>query len=349
MRERRFDPATVQSILVIRLYFIGDVLLSTPVLDALRKAFPNASVTVLVKSRATAVLGNRPNVDEVIEYDAVPSYHGPVWTARLASRLRRARFDLAVDLTGDLRSSWLLFIADPAFRVGFNHAGFGRLLDRRIAYRASGNAVDHLLSAVAPVGAFTDDPSPRLYLTNGERAEAELLLERNGVGRGARFAGLAPGANWSYRRWGADRFGELAATTRDRLGLTSVVTGSSADANMAAELVSRSDGAAVSIAGETDIRGLAAIAARAAVFVANDSGPMHVAASMGTPVVGLFGPNTPAVYAPRGGPSRVVWHEMPCCPCDQKRCVREDDPCMRSIRVQEVFDAVESLLSEGAA
>jgi len=349
MRERRFEPAMVRSILVVRLYFIGDVLLSTPVLAALKNAFPDATLTVLVKSRATDVLKNNPYVDEVLEYDAVAGYHGPVWTGRMARKLRRARFDLAVDLTGDLRSSWLLFAADPGFRVGFNHAGFGFLLDRRIPYRASGHGVEHLLSAVAPIGAETDDPSPRLYLTDIELGDAARLLAEQGVGETARFAGLAPGANWEYRRWSPERFGALAAMLRDRLGLSSVVTGSPADEGLASEVVSCSDGAAVSLAGETDIRGMAAVAARSAVFVANDSGPMHVAASVGTPVVALFGPNTPEVYAPRGAPSRIVWHERPCCPCDQKTCVRADDPCMNAIEVHEVYDAVESLLSEGVS
>ena len=130
MRERSFDPAAVRSILVIRLYFIGDVLLSTPVFAALKDAFPGASLTVLVKKRATDVLRNNPNVNRVLEYDAVPRYHSPVWQGRLAATLRRERFDLVVDLTGDLRSSWLVFAADPGFRVGFNHAGLGFLLDR---------------------------------------------------------------------------------------------------------------------------------------------------------------------------------------------------------------------------
>ena len=193
MRERRFDPASVRSILVIRLYFIGDVLLSTPVMEALKKTFPGASLTVLVKARATGVLENNPNVDEVIEYDAVRNYHSPVWMGRLARRLRRARFDLAVDLTGDLRSSWLLFAADPGFRAGFNHAGCGFLLDRSIPYRASGHGVDHLLGAVAPLGAETDDASPRLYLTDGELAEADHLLGARGRGRESAVRRPCPG------------------------------------------------------------------------------------------------------------------------------------------------------------
>ena len=125
------------------------------------------------------------------------------------------------------------------------------------------------------------------------------------------------------------------------------MTGSSSDAGLAEQVVSHSDGAAVSLAGDTDVRGLAAVAARSAVFVANDSGPMHVAASQGTPVVALFGPNTPETYAPRGGPARVIWHRYPCSPCDQKTCVRQEDPCMEAIEVAEVLDAVGSLLSEG--
>ena len=346
MRERAFDPKMVESILFIRLYFIGDVLMSTPVLDALKRTFPDAKITALIKRRARGVLVNNPNVDELIEYDGVERYHGPVWVARLAARLRSERFGLAVDLTGDLRSSWLLFAADPGFRVGFNHAGMGFLLDRRIPYRTSGHGVDHLLSAVAPIGATTDDPSPRMWLTDGELADADEFLSRVGMGGGRRFVCMAPGANWQWRRWPADRFGALARMLEERLGLRSVVTGASGEEALAERVVAGSHGAAVSLAGAGDIRNLAAIATRASVFVANDSGPLHVAASRGTPVVGLFGPNTPGVFAPRGAPSRLIWKRYPCSPCDQKTCERESDPCMESISVDEVFEAVRSLLEE---
>lgn len=349
MRERRFDPGSVRSILVMRLYFIGDVLLSTPVLDALKRTFPDASLAVLIKKRSRDVLRHNPHVDEVIEYDAPERYHSPLWQFSLTRSLRRRRFDLAVDLTGDLRTSWLLFATEPGFRVGFNHAGFGSLLDRRVPYRSEGHGVDHLLSAVAAVGATTDEPEPRLYLTDGERAEAAVTLRDAGLPEGTPFVGLAPGANWEFRRWSPERFGALAAMARERLGLASVVTGSPDDVEIADAVVAHSDGSALSLAGRSDIRKLAAVASAARAFVANDSGPMHVASAAGTPVVGLFGPNTPEVYAPRGAPSRVVWHRYPCCPCDQKHCVREDDPCMTAIEVEEVFDALRELVDGGDA
>lgn len=347
MRERAFHPSEVRSILFIRLYFIGDVLLSTPVLDALKRTFPDARLTALIRKRARDVLINNPNVDEIIEYDAVERYHSPFWQGRLALDLRRERYDLAVDLTGDLRSSWILLVSEPGFRVGFNHAGTGFLLDRRIPYTARGHGVDHLLSSVESIGATTDDRSPRIYLTDGETERAAELVRGAGVDAARGFAGLAPGANWPFRRWSPERFGALARLIRERFGMPSVVTGSEGDSGLAEAVVEHSGGSAVSLAGRCDIRGLAGVASEAAVFVANDSGPLHVAASQGTPVVGLFGPNTPEVYAPRGAPSRVIWHRYPCSPCNQKQCVREDDPCMAAISVDEVFEAVGSLMSEG--
>jgi ADP-heptose:LPS heptosyltransferase len=106
----------------------------------------------------------------------------------------------------------------------------------------------------------------------------------------------------------------------------------------------------VTVAGLTDLRGLAAVAARARAFVGNDSGPLHIAASQGTPVVALFGPNTPLRFAPRGAPSRVLWARTACSPCDQKRCRRPDEPCMEAISVGEAAAALAELLGgEGAA
>jgi lipopolysaccharide heptosyltransferase II len=349
MKPRAFDPAGVSSILLMRLYFIGDVLLSTPVINALKTTFPGARLSVLIKKRARSVLDGNPLVDEIIEYDAVARYHSPVWMASLAARLRRARFDLAVDLTGDLRSSWLLFAADPGFRIGFNHAGCGFLLDRSIPYRSTGHAVDHLLDSVRAVGAVPADPMPRMYVTDEERGRARELLAGRGVADEAPFIVLAPGANWSFRRWPAERFGRLAALARERHGVASVVTGSASDAALADAVVSESGGTAVSLAGLADLRGLAAVAARARAFVGNDSGPLHIAASQGTPVVALFGPNTPLRFAPRGAPSRVLWPRTPCSPCDQKRCRRPDEPCMEAISVDEAAAALADLLGRGVA
>ncbi len=350
MRPRAFDPTGVSSILLIRLYFIGDVLLSTPVVNALKTTFPGARLSVLIKKRARPVLEANPFVDEIIEYDGVARYHSPIWMASLAARLRRARFDLAVDLTGDLRSSWLLFAADPGFRIGFNHAGCGFLLDRSIPYRSTGHGVDHLLDSVRAVGASPADPMPRMYVTDGERARARELLADHGVAGDAAFIVMAPGANWPPRRWPAERFGRLAALARERHGVTTVVTGSGCDVALGEAVVAESRGAAVTLAGATDLRGLAAVAAGARAFVGNDSGPLHIAASQGTPVVALFGPNTPVRFAPRGAPSRVLWARYPCSPCDQRRCRRPDDPCMEAISVEDAAAALAELLrEEGAA
>jgi len=346
MREREFHPESVRAILVIRLYFLGDMLLSTPVLDALRRRFPDARITVLLKRRARDLLAGNPNVDEILEYDAIERYHSPRWKLGLARALRRRRFDLAVDLTGDHRSSLMLWLSDPAFRVGFNHCGCGFLLDRAIPYRSDGLVVDHLLGAVEPLGARPADRAPRLFLSEDELARSREILGTVGVGQGEQYVVLSPGAGWRYRRWAPDRFGRLAVSLAERRGLKSVVTGSREDCGIAREVVDRSNGHAVSLVGATSVRELAGVAAGAVGFVGNDSGPMHLAAAVGTRVVALFGPNTPERFAPQGAPSRVVWRRYPCCPCSQKRCARPGDPCMEAITVEEVLAAFESLIDE---
>ncbi len=343
MRTRTFHPESVRSILVMRLYFLGDVVLATPVLEALKRRFPNARLTVLIKKRAADVLVANPNVDEVVLYDDVPDYHMPRCQWRLARRLRLERFDLAVDLSGNLLSSWLLWAADPGYRVGFNHAGFPRVLDYRIPYISEGSVVEHLLSAIAPLGA-TAEPTPRIYLTDEEREDVGRLLEREGIGRDEPFAVLAPGANWEYRRWPAERHAALARLLKSKDGMRSILTGGDEDEDLCAEIATASGGSGLSLAGRLDVRGLAATVERAVLFVGSDSGPMHIAAAVGTPVVGLFGPNTPDRFAPRGSTSRVIRHEYPCSPCDQKICVRPDDSCMAAITVDEVLEAARELL-----
>lgn len=344
MRLRKFHAESVKSILVIRLYFLGDVLLATPVTAALRTRFEDAHIAVLIKRRARDVLKGNPHIDEVIEYDEVERYHSPVWLWRLALRLRRRRYDLVVDLTGDHRSSLLLAAADPGFRVGLNHSGMGFLLDRRIPYGSEGHIIDHLLSSVESLGAVAEDPAPVLILTEAEILESRELLKGVGIAPGVPFVVLSPGANRHCRRWPAQRFGALAEMARDRLGISSVVTGSAADLEVAKTVVTGSSATAVSLAGRTSIRTLAGVASLASVFVGNDSGPLHIAASQGTPVVGLFGPSTPERYAPRGSALRALWTAPPCSPCSQKECVRPDDPCMEAITVDDVLTALASLI-----
>jgi lipopolysaccharide heptosyltransferase II len=346
MRQRVFDPEGLRSILVIRLYFLGDVLFSTPVLEALKGRYPGASLTVLVKKRARDILASNPFVDEVLLYDEVERYHCPPWSTRLALLLRRRRFDLAVDLTGDLRSSWLLFACEPGFRVGFNHVGLSFLLDRSIPYRARGHVIDHLLKAVEPVGAVSAGAAPTLCLTDDERRAGAEAVRGVGVREGQSYVVISPGSNRLARRWPAPRFGRLSSLVRERLAATPIVTGAADDAGLADEVVEASAGAAVSLAGATGVRVFAAVAAGARAFVGNDSGPLHIAASQGTPVVGLYGPTDPTNYAPRGGASRVLWAGYPCCPCDQRRCGRESDPCMAAISVDEAFEALASVLAE---
>ncbi len=341
MKQRVFHPETVKRILVIRLYFIGDMLLSTPALAALRDTFPHASITVLLKKRARDVLVGNPDVDELIIYDAVPRYHSPAWTWRLGALLRRRRFDLAVDLTGDLRSSWALFVADPGYRVGVNRVGLGRLLDRRVPYRSEGHVVDHLLDAVGLAGAKTERTEPRMYLSDAEREAARSLSGDEP------YLAMAPGAQSPLRRWPAERYGELAARARRDRGMRTLFTGTASDAPLCVEAERRSEGAGTSLAGRTgDLRVLGALFEGARAYVGSDSGPLHIAAAVGTPVVGLFGPNTPNRFAPRGAPSRLVVRTPPCSPCAQDRCMGETGPCLRTIGVDEVAHALSSLLED---
>ncbi len=350
---RRFHPESVESILFIRLYFIGDVLLSTPVIEALGRRFPDARLTVLVKRRCRDILIGNPYVDEIMVYDAVDHYHSPLWIWRLARELRGRRFSLSVDLTGDRRSSWMVLAADPAFRVGVNHAGMGFLLDHRTPYRATGHVVDHLVSSVEVLGATTDDASPRLYLSDEERSGAAALLEGAGIGPGERFLAVAPGANLPLKRWAPTRFGSLAGLARERLGMPTAVLGSESDMELARTVVESSGGAAVSLAGMTEIRMAGAVSAAAAAFVGNDSGPMHVAAAVGTPVVGLFGPTRPELYAPRGASCRVV-RAVSAPPADAAPGAPAGAsdgtgaPTMDDIDVESAAAALESLLSEEA-
>ncbi len=351
------------TILLVRPRLIGDVLLTTPLLRALRRRYPDATLLYLVETMAAPIVLANPHVSEtlVIRHRRGWSRFAEDWT--IARRLRARRVDVAIDLHGGPRSSWLTFASRAKMRVGYDGSG-RRWLYTHVVPRPRGYAPRHsvlnqwdLLARVDPVfGATPDAENDRLEMPvdDAARQVVDGRLTAAGVRDGHQIVVMHVGAGNEFRRWPAASFAEVAAAlTRGARARTLVVVGSVLDAVAIEEVVRRAGretGVETRILAAVDwsLTELRALMERAALFVGGDSGPMHVAAATDVPIVALFGPTLPVHWAP-WRPARLPFRAiepgpLECRPCDQRVCAPGDFRCLRRTEPGRVIEAAERLL-----
>ena len=336
----------MDNILVIKLRYIGDVLLATPVLRALRKAFPQARLTMAVNRGTEEILKGNPDLTEVLAVDR----SGVGADLRFLREIRRQRFDCVIDLTDGDRSAMMAWASGAPVRIGFNaeHRGRG-LLYTVIVTASSVHRVERDLAAVRALGIEPQTDLPVLNLSPQEEHEAAVLLkEIGGVCANdlcdRQLVLLHPGARYWFKAWPAERFAELADRLTDVWRCQILVGGADQDGDMVDRIRTHARCDLKILAGRADLRQFAAIVKRCAVFIGNDTGAMHIAAAMGTPIVALFGPSDPAEWGPRGRDIAVLHKGLDCRPCFHPTCRRGEDNCMRQISVEEVFAAAHRFL-----
>ena len=342
-------PEAVHRVLVVKLRYIGDVLLCTPVFRGLREAFPRATISALVNAGTEALLQHHPDVDEVLlvsRRDARAWPGGPSWADqfRLVRRLRERRFDLAIDLTDGDRAAFLTWASGARLRVGYNREGRlrGRAYHRVVpVWSGRRHAVVADLEALRVLGLPGRVVAPSLGLPPAAEAAAEDLLTRKGVARDRDRVLIHPGARWWFKTWPTERFAVLADWIEEELGAEVIIAGGPGDVAAAEAIRRQMRRPAISVAGETSILHLAAVLKRCRLFVGNDNGPMHIASAVGTPVVALFGPTDPAEWGPWGEGHIVLYKGLDCRECwRQGTCWRGEENCLRQITVNEAMVAV---------
>jgi heptosyltransferase II len=321
--------------LVVAPNWIGDAVMSLPVIRALRRAAPDEPLAVLARPGAAAIYRAEGSAGEVHQAS------GLVSDSRV---IARGRFAQAWLLPNSFRSALAPFLAAVPERIGYATDGRSALLTRGLSAPPRNEHQLRDYDSLLRSFAIEPDPDPpRLPLPPAVLDRAEAALSRAGLTAHADgLVLLAPGAAFSWtKRWPADRYGRLAAALLAR-GLAPAVAIGPGEKGLAAS-VSQAAGAPLPTLGaDLDPVELAAVLARARVVVANDSGPMHLAAAVGTPVVAMFGPTDPGRTGPTGSPSRVLDRYVFCSPCFRTECPYRHE-CMREIAVEDVLAAVERL------
>jgi heptosyltransferase-2 len=333
----------VSTSLVVQTSFLGDTVLTTPLLAQLANRGP---VDVVTTPAAAALLANHPAVRTLIAYDKRGADRGLLGLWRLARRLREARYDIALLAQGSWRSAALVLLAGIPNRIGFSTSAGRLLYTKRVAYRDDLHHAARLLMLARPNGREPTPAERRPSLAPGaaEREAVDAFLRARGVGEGEPLVTVAPGSVWATKRW--PFYPQLARALADAARV--VVVGSAADTPLAREIVAAAPGT-LDATGQLSLLASAELVGRSRVLVTNDSAPMHLASAMGTPTVAIFGPTVPDFgFGPLAPRASVVGHDtLPCRPCDRhgpQRCPLGHHRCMRELPASEVAERARALL-----
>jgi heptosyltransferase-2 len=339
----------MRPLLVVQTAFLGDVVLTTPLLRALRRAHPERALHVVATPLGAAVLAGHPAIDVLHPYAKRGRERGLRGLLRLARRLRSERFGIAVAAQRSARTGLLVRASGAELRVGFASSAGAWALTHRVPWLPARHAVHRYLALAAPAGADAQaDPTPSLAVLPEAAAKVSAALHEDGVADQAALLALAPGSTWGTKRWTPEGFATVAVAAPER-GLHPVLVGSPDERGLCQEVSALAGGGIANLAGRTGPPELTALLARARALVTNDSGPGHVASAVGTPVVTVFGPTVPAFgYTAWGARNRVVEHAgLACRPCSShgpQVCPLGHHRCMREIVPADVLAALDAVL-----
>jgi len=340
--------------LIVRLGALGDVVHAIPVAAALRRAFPGARIDWLVSAKHREILDLVPIIDRRLVINDRGDASGGTSLLSAIGELRRARFDVAIDLQGLFKSAVLARSSGAPRVIGFS-SRYARERAARLFYtdaydpgrgglydpRETRHVVDINLGLLSVLGITA--PAREFPI---EAIDSDVARKAREEAGGA-YALLNPGAAWPNKRWPPERLAAIATALRARHGLRSVVLWGPGEEALAEAVVAAADGAAL-LSPKATIADLVALARRAALMVSGDTGPTHIAAAVGTPIVGIYGPTRPARNGPMS-PRDVTVSRDQVCQCHHLRRCKLDRMCLLDIDTAEVLDAVERRLAAEAA
>ncbi len=330
--------------------WIGDLVMSVPVLAELKKRFPSAKITTMVQGLAGELLQADPHIDEVFCFKKTSMFGRRDKRRNIIEKLRRGKYDLGILLTNSFSSAWWFWQGDIKKRLGFFAHGRRFLLTDGMAYpKERSHLVLTYKTLLEPLGIPPSPTPPQLYLFPDEIAKTKQLLATTyGIPLGSPLIGINPGAAYgSAKCWLPERFREVALTMVDKTDATVLFFGDANGVSLTKEICRDLPPRVVNLAGMTSLRELMCLISLCDVLLTNDSGPMHIAAALGTEVVALFGSTDPVVTGPYGG-GTVILKQVKCSPCFQRTCPI-DFRCMKEITAEEVISTLLKVFHEKRA
>ncbi|MFH1753365.1 MAG: glycosyltransferase family 9 protein [Candidatus Omnitrophota bacterium] len=323
----KIDKTKIKRILLITLTNIGDIVLTTPVVSALNREFPDAELDVMVGPGGKDIFKKHAMVSRVVIYDKLIPMREKM---RLIRRLRRERYDLVVDLKNTL----FPILIGSRYRTSFVQPAQRRCVHKR----------DFHLSKLKFLGIDGKDAPFSIQVSAEERDYIDGLLQD--VPKGEGFVVMSPSAKSLIKRWKKEGFATLADRLARELGFSIIMIGDKSDAGLISDIIGRMESKPLNFAGLTNIPQLAYLLQNARLIITNDSAPMHVGCAAGADVLAIFGPTDPRKYGPLGSNDRIIRRELECSPCEAAQCKRRHE-CMDMITVDEVAAAAKDMLLRG--
>lgn len=338
-------------ILIVRTDRIGDVLLSTPVIKSLRDSFPSTYIAMMVSPYSKDIVDGNPYLDEVIIYDKDGKHRSWRKSMKFASNLKKKRFDLAIILHPTNRVHLVTFFAGIPKRVGYNRK-LGFLLTDRIKHikqLGEKHELEYNLDLLRYLGLEPQDQTTFMPLKPESERWVEELLEEEGLKKSDKLLAIHPGASCPSKIWLNERFAEVADRLIEKYGFKVLVISGPGDITLAQKVISQMLYAAINLAGKTSVSQLASLLKRCRLFISNDSGPVHIASAVGTPVISIFGRNqkglSPKRWGPLGENDRILHKEVGCIECLAHNCLK-DFACLKAITTEDVLKAVDAIMLE---
>lgn len=334
-------------ILVRGANWIGDAIMTTPVIRAVKKNFPKAHLEVLAKPWVIPVYENSPYVDEIMVYDNLHRHKMGFGTLVLAKDIKQRSFDLAVLMQNAFEAGLLVFLAGIRERLGYNTDGRGVLLNRSIKLDPElkkGHLIDYYIGILKRAGLKDDGRQMDLFISPSRKSYAESFFEKKGIDQSKPLIGINPGAaGGTAKRWFPERFARLCRKLSFKYDTKVLIFGGPSDRSLGQYISNESGNVCVNIAGETTLGQAFALINACALFITNDSGLMHAAAAFGVNQVAVIGPTDYLATSPANKNSLMIREPVHCSPCLKDNCPT-DHACMEKISVDRVFNKCRTFL-----
>ncbi|MFA5085561.1 MAG: lipopolysaccharide heptosyltransferase II [Candidatus Omnitrophota bacterium] len=337
-------------IIIVRMDRIGDVVLSGPAIKAVRDAYPDSRIAVLVRPYAREAVDGNPYIDEVITYDKRGKEKGLFGKIRFISNLRHKRFDLAVILHPNNSSHIVAYLAGIPKRLGYDKK-LGVLLTKKIPHTKQyglKHEIDYNIDLLRYIGIKGSDKSLHLPVNKASEERINNLFNKNGISRKETVITIHPAASCRSKRWSTERFAKISDILAEKYGARIVIiSGPGGDKTVGDNVAKLMKSAALNLSGKTSVSDIASILRRSKLLISNDSGPVHISCAVGTPVISIFGRKdrglSPERWGPVGKKDIVLHKDAGCVICLAHNC-KLGFKCLDMISVEEVISSADQIL-----
>jgi heptosyltransferase-2/heptosyltransferase-3 len=341
-----------ERIIIIDLLYLGDLLFALPFIQNLRRSYPEARIDMVVNANFFDIIEDNPYLDNVYAYDKSWSIKES-W--RFSRGLSKNNYDLGLNIHGNWRTAIMLKLINPDYSIGYGGKGRGIFLDKELNTLPTEDSVQekHMvelyLNFLREMGIDDEFENQGLKINVSKEARESMLefLQEAGINKEReQIVGINTGGSWPTKRWTERGFAELADSLEKEYGMKVIFFGGPGDVDRVERIVDLMETEPVIAAGKTNLKELAALAQLCDLFISGDTGPIHVAVSVGTPTIAIFGPSDEGKYRPYGKGHIVVKKEIDCRPCGEHECPLDHHECMEGIEVEDVLAGMDLDIEE---